>query len=440
MALTHASFGSSLRWLGAARLGGQLLSWVGTIWVMRLLVPGDYGLVAICTAVLAVATLVAELGFGAALVQAAAPTRDEIRSIFGASLLFAWFCAGALALGAPWLGTLFTAPEAVPMIRVAALTLVMSALATVPDAFLRREMAFRRISVIEFVSGVVATIVTVSMAVAGAGAWSLVVGPVVGTGVRVVLVLIVAQIWFLPSFRLGSARAMLGFGFKVALSRLASFVFGQADVLIGARVLSKPELGVYSIAMHLALLPLSKLMSVFNSVAFPAIAGMKRSAVDTKPLLLHGLRVVGHVVLPLLWGLCAVAPWLLPLLLGPSWTGAILPLQIVCLALPLRLVSVLLSTTLQGLGHAGLDLRNTITGVVLLPALFLAGSLRGAEGLLHYLEGKMGLKAGTNGEKFFLRETECLASCGTAPCFQINEDHYENLTRAKVDAILEKLS
>ncbi len=70
----------------------------------------------------------------------------------------------------------------------------------------------------------------------------------------------------------------------------------------------------------------------------------------------------------------------------------------------------------------------------------LSCSLRGAEGLLKYLETKLGTHAGTNGEQWYLREAECLASCHTAPCFQINEDHHENLTKAKVDAILEKLS
>ncbi|MFT3710749.1 MAG: NAD(P)H-dependent oxidoreductase subunit E [Archangium sp.] len=70
----------------------------------------------------------------------------------------------------------------------------------------------------------------------------------------------------------------------------------------------------------------------------------------------------------------------------------------------------------------------------------LACALRGAEGLLKYLEDKLHTRSGENGEKYFLRETECLASCGTAPCLQINEDHHENLTKAKVDALLEKLS
>jgi len=126
---------------------------------------------------------------------------------------------------------------------------------------------------------------------------------------------------------------------------------------------------------------MGKLMGVLNTVAFPAIADVNRNKGDVLSHLLGSLRMIGHVVVPLLWGLAAVAPWVIPVLIGPAWNGAVLPLQIVCVALPLRLVSTLLATALQGLEHAGLDLRNTLTGAVLLPPLFAIGSLQGAEGL-----------------------------------------------------------
>ncbi len=69
----------------------------------------------------------------------------------------------------------------------------------------------------------------------------------------------------------------------------------------------------------------------------------------------------------------------------------------------------------------------------------LSCALWGAERLLKHLEGKLGLKAGESNERFTLRETECLASCGTAPCLQINEDHHESLSTQKVDDILARL-
>jgi NADH-quinone oxidoreductase subunit E len=69
----------------------------------------------------------------------------------------------------------------------------------------------------------------------------------------------------------------------------------------------------------------------------------------------------------------------------------------------------------------------------------LSCSLRGAEGLLSYLEKKLSLKSGDQNDLFTLRETECLASCGTAPCLQVNEDHHENLTPETVDALFASL-
>ena len=69
----------------------------------------------------------------------------------------------------------------------------------------------------------------------------------------------------------------------------------------------------------------------------------------------------------------------------------------------------------------------------------LSCSLRGAEGLLDYLEKKLKVRSGETTEKFTLRETECLASCGTGPCLQVNEDHHESLTPQKVDELIARL-
>ncbi len=70
----------------------------------------------------------------------------------------------------------------------------------------------------------------------------------------------------------------------------------------------------------------------------------------------------------------------------------------------------------------------------------LSCSLWGAERLLKYLEQKTGLQSGEKNERFLLRETECLASCGTAPCMQVNEDHHESLSPGKVDEIFARLT
>jgi teichuronic acid exporter len=367
--------------MALGRLGAQLVSWVGTLFVMRLLSPGDYGLAAICSAVIAVVTLLAEFGFGAALVQAQTLSRAQIRSVFGAALLFSWISALVVVAGAPLAGWFFRSPEAVVLIQASALQLLLSPLATVPDAFLKRELRFKGASLVELLAGFAATLATVSMAYAGAGVWALIIGPVAGTMVRIVLLHGLARQVLLPSFRIGQARELVRFGRDVALSRLASYVFGQSDVLIAGRALDKVALGEYSVAMHLAMLPVTKVMGIVNQVAYPVIAQMTREGHDMRPDLLRGLRLSGYALIPGLWGVAAVAPWFVHAVLGPQWSSASVPLQIVCLVLPLRLMSVLMSTAVQGMGRPDIDLSNSARGVVLLPVCFLVGSQFGATGL-----------------------------------------------------------
>lgn len=375
------TFIAGFRWIAASRLLVQIISWVGTLYVMRLLAPADYGLAAICSSVVTVAVLVSEFGFGTAIIQATTLSRQQTRSIFGVALGFSSGVALIVIAAAPALGAYFRAPEAVLLVQVSAAHLLLSALATVPDASLRRRLDFKALAAIDVVCGITSTISTVALAWTGYGVWALVLGPISGTALRTVLLHCALRELLIPSLRFTAARDLISFGLKISLSRMAGYVFGQADILIAGRYLSKTALGEYSVAMHLAMLPVTKIMAIVNSVSLPFIAELNRTGEDVRMRLSQGLRLFSYVLVPLLWGLAAVSPWLIPAVLGPAWTQAVLPLQIISAVLPLRLVSVLMSTALQGLGHAGLDLRNTLTGVMILPACFLAGSFYGAPGL-----------------------------------------------------------
>lgn len=377
----HQTFIAGFRWIAASRLVVQVISWIGTLYVMRLLSPADYGLAAICSSVVTVAVLVSEFGFGTAIIQAPALSRQQIRSVFGVALGFALGVALIVIAAAPALGVYFRAPEAVLLVQVSSAHLLFSALATVPDASLRRRLDFRGLSAIDLISGITSTASTVALAWTGHGVWSLVLGPIVGTGLRTILLHFALRQLLLPSLQFAAARDLISFGLKISLSRMAWYVFGQADILIAGRYLSKTALGEYSVAMHLAMLPVTKIMAIVNAVSLPFIADLNRAGEDVRAPLSQGLRLFSYLLVPLLWGLAAASPWLIPTVLGPAWTRAVLPLQIISVVLPFRLVSVLMSTALQGLGHAGLDLRNMLTGVLILPVCFLIGSFYGAPGL-----------------------------------------------------------
>jgi O-antigen/teichoic acid export membrane protein len=375
------AFGSALRWMAFGRLAAQLVSWAATIFVLRLLQPEDYGLAAICTAVVGAVAIVSDFALSAGLVQARDLHHDQMRGVLGAVLLIALACTTAVWLAAPALGAFFDSPQAVPMIRVAALQLMFGPWAAVPDAMLRRQLRFQALAGVEFVSIVAASGMTLALALGGANAWALVLGPIGGAAVRLSMLYLVAPTRVWPDLDFAPARALIRFGATMAMSRVAGYVFGQSDVWIAARAFPKTQLGEYSVAMHLAMLPMSKAMGVLNDVLFPLVAKMNRDGEDIRRPLLEGLRLGMYVAVPVLWGLALAAVDLLPLLIGAKWNSAVPIVQIICLLLPLRAVNVALATVLQGGGRADLDLRNTLTGALILPPLFVLGASHGPLGL-----------------------------------------------------------
>ncbi|MEJ0072310.1 MAG: oligosaccharide flippase family protein [Pseudomonadota bacterium] len=140
-------------------------------------------------------------------------------------------------------------------------------------------------------------------------------------------------------------------------------------------------LGIYSVAIQLASLPMDKLGPIIGQVAFPAFARIQGRPNDAVNYLLKAIRLIALISFPTMFGLSAVAPWFVPVVLGDKWHDAIMPLQLLALSMPLRFVGLALPPFLKGLGHARLSLTNTMLAFAVLPAAFLLGSFWGVLGL-----------------------------------------------------------
>lgn len=176
-------------------------------------------------------------------------------------------------------------------------------------------------------------------------------------------------------------RRHVGFGGALTTGAIAWQVVSQCDVLIAGRFLSQEAVGLYAVSLHLATLPMQKTISIVNQVAFPTVARLQGEPARLRQRLLGALRLLGFVSVPALWGISAVAPEFVPLVLGPRWERAVFPLQVISLIVPVRMVSSVISTAITGVGAATLDLRNTAINAVVLPMAFLIGVRWGVDGL-----------------------------------------------------------
>jgi teichuronic acid exporter len=171
------------------------------------------------------------------------------------------------------------------------------------------------------------------------------------------------------------------FGSAVTAGRFLWQITYQSDILIAGRLLGDEIVGLYSVAMHLATLPMTKAMSVVNQVAFPAVARMQDDTSRLRLRLLESVRLLAFLAIPVLWGISAIAVEFVDVLLGPRWYPVITALQIVSFVAPFRMLTALMSTALAAVRRADLDLINTIVGAVVLPVAFLIGAQFGLDGL-----------------------------------------------------------
>ena len=372
---------SSLRWTAGAKLVGQLVSWAITLLVIRLLVPADYGLMALANVVIGLLGIVAEMGFGASLVQTAIIDRTRIAQIFGAALIIhAGICACLFAV-APLLGRFFDEPRLVLVVQVLAFQFVIIAAGLVPNAMLRRELRYKALSLIEIVSGAGGNLLTLVLAWTGHGVWSLVIGGIATAVMRTLLLHAALRERVMPSFSLRGAKAFVSFGASVTVTRLLWYAFSQTDIVIAGKLLGKDAVGLYSVAVHLASLPMQRAASVVNDVAFSAFARIQHDRNAIAANIRLAVRQASLFAFPALWGLACVAPDLVRLAMGDAWVPAVVPLQIVALAVPLRMIGTIVSTATMSVGRVDIAMWTTLIGTLLAPPLYYIGSRYGIAGL-----------------------------------------------------------
>lgn len=378
MSVEHEAI-AGLKWVAIAKLSGQIVSWAATLLVMRLLVPHDYGLMAVVTVVISVLSNVAELGIGASVIQSREVTREELAKVSGLVTLVSIGVFVGLCATAPLIARAYDMPRLTLLIQVASTQFLISGVATLPQALAQRNFRFRRLAAIEVSWVLAASITTLTLAWYGMGVWALVLGSLAGALVRTGMLAADGFVW--PSLRLAGVRKFLAVGGAVMFGRLSWQVVYQSDVIIGARRLSTGDIGAYSVALQLATMPMQRIMAILNQVALPAVARLQDERERLRRGLLAGVRLLTAISIPVLWGISSVAEELVDVVLGSKWALAIYPLQVISLVVPLRMINAIFSTAGLGVGRAALDFRNNVITAIVLPASFLVGCQWGLDGL-----------------------------------------------------------
>ncbi len=363
---SRGGFLRATRWTFAMEVGRQGSSLVVSFVLAALLGPKAFGTVAMANIYILFIQMVQQQGMGPALIQRRNLTDPEVNTAFWMVMASSGVLTGISIALAGWWAGVNRLPELGDVVVALSALIPIQALMVVQEALLRRRMAYRALATRTLVGVVVGGIAGVVAAIAGWGIAALVVQQLV-TALISLIMLWSSSDWR-PSFSwsANSARQLLGFSTGSFLSSLAVFVNNRADALLIGLFFGPVVVGVYRFAGRLVDLLLTTILRSIQSIALPELAPFQQDPAGLRRRLRRLMRLSAVLALPSLGVLAGIAGPAIALL-GPSWSGAVLPLRVLCLVGLIRVVIVVNGPLLQALGRP-----HMLAGVSWIAAFFSA--------------------------------------------------------------------
>lgn len=361
---------SNMMWRFLERCGAQLVGMVVSILLARLLDADAYGTVGIVFALIGFLQVLVDSGLANALVQKKDVDNLDYSSvfyfnIFACSVLYLiLFCSAGL------IADFYGIPELKPLVRVLGLNLVITGVKNVQQAYVSRNLIFKKFFYATLGGTILAAIMGISMALAGFGVWALVAQYLVNALCDTTI------LWFTvkwrPQWRFSASRlkALISYGWKLLASALLDTGYTQAHSLIIGKAYSPTALGYYTNGQKMPNLLIENISTTINSVLFPAMSETQDDLVMLKRLTRRSIRISAYIMWPMMFGLIACAEPLICLLLTEKWIASVPIMQLICLQMGFYPVHVANLQAIKALGRSDvflkLEIIKAVIGILLL--------------------------------------------------------------------------
>lgn len=367
-ALAHKVARATL-WVGASYIFSNVLYFLRTIILMRLLNPIDFGLMGIARVMINTLNIFTETGIEKAIVQSKEVSKSALNSawiiaaIRGISLFALLYIFSGLISG------FYNNKQLSPILKFISLSFIFSGFTSAGVFLFLKELDFKNKVLFEQSSAISNTVVSVALAVIFKNVWALVIGQVIGVIVGFLFSYSLHP--FRPSFKFDfeEVKRLFKLGKYVFGASIATFLFIQGpDALVG-KILNLDSLGFYVVAFGIANTPATSVTHVVSQIAFPAYAKLQ----DDLPRLREGyIKVVRLIILlsaPIAGGIFMLIPEFVQIFLGTKWAPIILPVRILCVFGFFRSIYSTAGSVFYGTGRGDLDFKSASLNMTLLVLL-----------------------------------------------------------------------
>lgn len=377
------SRGGPPRGLTKRALGGMLWTFSGTgvqalvqlLVIMalgRLLTPAEFGIMGAAAVVVALSQIVSQVGVGPAIVQRLELDRLHIRVAFTISGVLGFVLGAVVWFSAPALAAFYRIPAVEPVLRGIAFLFPIDGLNTVGESLLTRQLRFRLFVALDVGSYILGyACVGVFLAWQGYGVWALVGANLSQVTLRTIAMYVATRHAVLPSLNRQASKDLLSFGLGHSLAQVGTVLSQQGDNMVVGRWLGAAALGVYGRAYSLMVMPATVFGRIVNRVLFPVMAQVQNERERLAGAYERALAVVALVSLPITAFLWVVAPEFIAVVLGPKWSGVVLPFRLFTFSLLFRMSSKIsdVCTKAAGAVYSRALLQGAYAALVLIGAL-----------------------------------------------------------------------
>lgn len=329
--LQSAALTVAMRWID------RLIGLVSTLILARLLVPEDFGIIAMASLVVGLFEVILDLGVNVALIQNSTPKQAHYDTAWTLRLLQTLVTAGAIALGASLAGEYFGDPRVVAVLQIMALGPVLTATENIGVVTFQKNMQFGldfRFMFLKRFAGFIATMIA---AVLLKSYWALVLGALTGKAVGVAL-----SYWMhamRPRLSLSCFKEIFSVSQWMLVRGIGAYFNGSLHRLLVGNRAEATTMGAYSLASEISSMPAGEVLSPINRVLFPAFVKAKHDLAELKRLYLLSLSVQTLLAIPASVGLALVAHEAVLVLLGEKWMLAVPFVQLLALSNVVQAIS-----------------------------------------------------------------------------------------------------
>jgi O-antigen/teichoic acid export membrane protein len=300
----------------------------------RILNKADFGLMAIANSFVVIGNIFAESGMGAALIQKKDMTDKHVNAALQGNILLGIILLTLFFGLSSFIAGFFKLPDLENLIKVIAVSILISSVSSVPLGILLKEFRFREKALITTFSVLIAYSLGISLAIHGYGVWSLVYASLLQSILQIAGYLYFSRIRLIGRLCLQEWKELLPFGFGIVLLKISNYIENSGINLALGKIFNSGLLGVFERTFQLKTLPSQYLGNILDSIMFPAMSEIQDEKDNLFRIYQFSLGVVNTVLMPVALYLMFFSKEIVQILLGNNWSEAAVPLQIMFIVLP----------------------------------------------------------------------------------------------------------